>query len=243
LGRRGFVSPPILSPSTSGSFCVNWEIPPLRRKSTPVWKTTVTEPPESAPFRLSLFPDCLHAEAELRPTKLFKEAVLKTNAAGACGLALGRCGELAHAALGKDSPVIVRMKEACSGESPQDADSLLAIMRDSLEELKEVKKEVFKVANMGSKVAAGLFNQGIERLLVCGSSAAKAVRSTLELCKPSITHFFSGDVCIKEALEAVKHRPYQASSFCAKAPFHFRSSDSQEGRDRKKTPYSKKPYQ
>jgi hypothetical protein len=62
------------------------------------------------------------------------------------------------------------------------------------------------------------------------------------LCKPSITHLYGGDdVRIKEALEAVKHRPYQASSFRSKAPFHFRSSDSQEGQDRKKTPYSKKP--
>jgi hypothetical protein len=125
--------------------------------------STLTEPPESTPFRSSLFRGCLlHAETELRPTKLFKEAVLKTDATGACGLALVRCGELAHAALDKDSPIIVRMKEACSGESPQDANSLLAIMRDSLEELKEVKKEVFKVTNVGSKVAAGFFNQGIE---------------------------------------------------------------------------------
>jgi hypothetical protein len=158
--------------------------------------STLTEPAESVPFRSSLFPGCLlHAEAELRPTKAFKEAILKTDAAGACGLALVRCGELAHAALGKDSPLILRMKEACAGESPQDADSLLGVMRDSLEELKEIKREVFKVANVGSEVAAGIFNQGIEeqRLLVCGSSSAKAVRSTLELSKPSITHLFGGD--------------------------------------------------
>jgi hypothetical protein len=35
-------------------------------------------------------------------------------------------------------------------------------MRDSLEELKEIKREIFKVANVGSKIAAGIFNQGIE---------------------------------------------------------------------------------
>jgi hypothetical protein len=148
--------------------------------------------------------------------------------------------------LGKESPVIIGMKEACSGESPQDADSLLAIMRDSLGELKEVKNAFFKVANVGSKVAAGLFNQGIEeqRRLVCSSTAAKSIHTALELCKPSVTHLFGGDdMRIKEALEAVKNKPYQASSFCSKAPSHFRSYDSQEGRDRKKTPYSKKPYQ
>jgi hypothetical protein len=42
--------------------------------------STLTEPPESAPCRSSLFPGCLlHAEAELRPTKLFKEAIFKTD--------------------------------------------------------------------------------------------------------------------------------------------------------------------
>jgi hypothetical protein len=207
----------------------------------------LTGPRESVPFRSSLFPGCLlHAKAELRPTKSFKEAVLKTDAVGACGLALVRCGELAHCALSKESPVCVRMKEACSRESPQDADSLLTIMRDSLRELKVIKSAFFEVANVGSNIAAGLFNQGIEeqRCLVCGSTAAKSIRTTLELCKPSVTHVFGGDnVHIKEALEAVKNKSYQASSYRSKAPSRYRSSDSQEGQDRKKTPYAKKPYQ
>jgi hypothetical protein len=102
------------------------------------------------------------------------------------------------------------MKEACSGESPQDADSLLDIMRDSLRELKVIKAAFFEVANVGSKVTAGLFNQRIEeqRRLVCGSTAAKSIR-TLELCKPSVTHLFGGDDArIKEALEAVKNKLY-----------------------------------
>jgi hypothetical protein len=48
---------------------------------------TLTEPAELAPFRLSLFSDCLlYAEADLKPRKAFKDAVLKT--AGACCLAL-----------------------------------------------------------------------------------------------------------------------------------------------------------
>jgi hypothetical protein len=208
--------------------------------------STLIEPAESAPFRSSLFPGCLlHAEAELCSTKSFKEAVLKTDAAGTCGLAHVRCGEFAHAALDKDSPLILRMKEACAGESPQDADFLLGLMRDSLEELKEIKREIFKVASMGSKIAAGIFNQGIEeqRLLVCGSSAAKAVRSTLELCKPTITHLFGRDESrIEKAVEAVKYRPYQAAPYRSKAPSHFHSSDSQEGQDRKKTPYTKKSF-
>jgi hypothetical protein len=40
----------------------------------------------STPFRVSQFPSCLlHAEADLKPKKAFKEASLRTNVAGACG--------------------------------------------------------------------------------------------------------------------------------------------------------------
>jgi hypothetical protein len=51
------------------------------------------------------------------------------------------------------------------------------------------------VANIGSKIAAGIFNQGIQeqRDLVCVSTSAKSICSTLELCKPSLTHLFGGD--------------------------------------------------
>jgi hypothetical protein len=135
------------------------------------------------------------------------------------------------------------MKDACAGESPQTADALLGVMRDSLEELKAIKKEIFKVVNVGSKIAAGIFNQGIEeqRVLVCVSSSAKAIRSTLELCKPSLTDLFGRDESrINKAVEAAKYRPYQAAPYRSKTPSHFRSSDSQEGRDRKKMPYPKK---
>jgi hypothetical protein len=66
--------------------------------------SALTEPVALAPFRASLFPTCLlHAEADLKLRKAFKEATLRTNVAGACGLALVRCGKLAFAALGKES--------------------------------------------------------------------------------------------------------------------------------------------
>jgi hypothetical protein len=204
----------------------------------------LTEPVASAPFRASL-PTCLlHAEADLKPKKAFKEATLRTDAAGACDLSLIRCGELAHAALGKESPLIQRMKDACSGELPQDAESLLTVLRDSLEELNEVKKEISKISNVGSRVAAGVFNHGIEdlRLLVCDSPAAKPIKSTLELCKPSLTHLFGeDDARIEKALEAAKYRPHQVAPYHSKVPSYFCSSDSQEGRDRKRKPY-KRPY-
>jgi hypothetical protein len=197
--------------------------------------STLTELAGSAPFRSSLFPGCLlYAEADLKPRKALKEAVLKTDAAGAFGLSLVRCGELAHAALGRDSPLIKMMKDACTGESPQDTDSLLGVMRDSLKELNKIKREISKVLTVGSRIAAGVFNQGIkeQRLLVCDSPAAKAVKSTLELCKPSLTHLFGEDDSrIEKALEAAKYRPYQAAPYRSKAPSYFRSSDSQEGRD------------
>jgi hypothetical protein len=121
--------------------------------------SVLTEPAELAPFRLLLFPSCLlHAEADLKPKKAFKEAVFRTDAAGACSLSLVQCGELAHATLGKVSPLIKRMKDACTGESPQDVDSLLTVLRDSLIELNSIKKEISKVSNIGSKIAAGIFN-------------------------------------------------------------------------------------
>jgi hypothetical protein len=107
--------------------------------------SALTEPAESAPFRSSLFPaSLLHAEADLRSKKAFKDEVLRTDAAGACGLSLVRYGELAHATLGKDSTVIIRMKDACTGESPQDVDYLLAVLRDSLGELTSIRKEIPK---------------------------------------------------------------------------------------------------
>jgi hypothetical protein len=122
--------------------------------------------------------------------------------------------------------------------------SLPMVLRDFLEEFNEVKKEISKISNVGSRVAAGVFNQGIEDLrhLVCDTSAAMPIKSTLELCKPSLTHLFGeDDARIEKVLEAAKYRPHQAAPFCSKAPSYFRSSDSQEGRDRKKKPY-KWPY-
>jgi hypothetical protein len=79
--------------------------------------------------------------------------------------------------------------------------------------------------------------------LVCESTAAKPVKSTLEVCKPSLTHLFGDDdTRLDKALEAAKFSP-GLQSFRPKAPFHFRSSDSQEGRDkRRKTPYKKPSY-
>jgi hypothetical protein len=100
-------------------------------------------------------------------------------------------------------------------------DSLLSVMRDSLDELNKIKREISKVSNVGSRIAAGVFNQGIEeqQLLVCDSPVAKAIKLTLELCKPSLTHLFGEeDSRIEKALEAAKYRPYQAAPYLSKAP-------------------------
>jgi hypothetical protein len=154
---------------------VDWESSISALKKT---ASALTEPAESAPFRSSLFPtSLLHAEADLRSKKTFKDEVLHMDATGVCGLALVRCGKVAHAALGKNFPVIVRMKDAATGGSPQDVDSLLEVLRDSLGELDSIRKEIHKVSLVGSRIAAGIFNQGIkeQRRLVCDSPAAKAV--------------------------------------------------------------------
>jgi hypothetical protein len=81
--------------------------------------------------------------------------------------------------------------------------------------------------------------------LVCEVPAAKQVKSTLEVCKPSLTYLFGdNDTRLDKALEAAKFssglQPYRP-----KAPY-FRSSDSQEGCNRRSKPYfkpsHKKPY-
>jgi hypothetical protein len=151
--------------------------------------SALMEPVALAPFRASLFPTCLlHAEADLRPKKAFKEATLRTDTAGVCGLALIRCGELAFAALGRDSTMIQRMEGAVSGESSRTR-TLISVLRDSLADLQEIKKEVKRISNVGFGIAAGVFNQGIEDLphLIWESPLAKPIRSTLEVCKPSLT--------------------------------------------------------
>jgi hypothetical protein len=135
------------------------------------WKTSITrinraasaltEPVASAPFRASLFPTCLlHAEADLKPKKAFKEATLRTDTAGA----LVRCGKLVFSALGKDLDLIQRMQGAVSGAATQDRHSLVAVLKESLNDLQEIKKEFKSVSNVGSGIAAGVFNQGIENL-------------------------------------------------------------------------------
>jgi hypothetical protein len=99
----------------------------LMKKKT----TALTECDASAPFRVSEFPSCLlHAEADLKPKKAFKETTLRTNVAGACGLAFVRCGEMAFFALGRDSSVMSRLNAAISGDSSQDVESL-QVLKDT----------------------------------------------------------------------------------------------------------------
>jgi hypothetical protein len=181
-----------------------WDTPSSKPEMD--WESTISasrrsasalmEPAELATFKSSLLPaSLLHAEADLRTKNAFKEEVQRTDAVGACSLSLVRCGELAHNTLGKESPVIIRMKDAAKGESPQDMDSLLAVLRDSLGELHSIRKEIYKVLLVGSRIAASVFIQGIkeQRRLVCDSPAAKAVKSTLEVCKHSLSHLFGDD--------------------------------------------------
>jgi hypothetical protein len=183
--------------------------------------TTLTVAKEAAHFRTSLFPPSLmHVEADLKAKKNFRESVLKTNVAGACGLALVRCGELAYSALGQGSELMTSLNGAISGESPQDTASLLKLLVSIKGNVKDVRHALADTANVGAKLAAGSFNQGIDevRRQVWESPLAKAIKPTLECCPPSSTLLFSDDQRIKEALEADRRRPYQASSFPSKTP-------------------------
>jgi hypothetical protein len=139
-------------------------------------------------------------------------------------LALVRCGELAFLSLGKESSLLSRLHDAISGESPQDAESLLQVIKDSREDLLDIRKGLGKVTNVGSEIAAGFFNQGVEELrhLVWDSPLSKAVKPTLELCPPSLSHLFDDDLRIREALEADRRRPYQAGSFRSKPNYNSR---------------------
>jgi hypothetical protein len=200
------------TPSTKPK--VDWETSISTLKKT---VSSLTEPPESASIRSLKFPaSLLHAEADLRLKKTFKDEVLWTDAASACGLAFIRCGEIAHATLGKGSDLITAMKSAAAEGSPQDTDSLREVLWVSLDELDTIKKEVERVSLVDSRIAAGVFNQGIkeQRRLICESSEAKHIKSSLEVCKPSLTHLFGDDESrIDKALEAAKYshglQPYR----------------------------------
>jgi hypothetical protein len=111
--------------------------------------TTLTEAKEAALFRASEFPSSLlHVEADLKGKKPFKDAVLRTNVAGACDLALVRCVELAFSSLGKESTFMSRLNDAITGDSPQDVDSLLQVLKDTREDLIDIRKGLGKIANV-----------------------------------------------------------------------------------------------
>jgi hypothetical protein len=202
-------------------------------------KVTTLKAKEAAPFRASDFPSSLlHVEADLKGKKPFKDVVTRTNVAGACGLALVRCGELAFSSMGKESTLMARLSDAISGDSPQDADSLRQVIKDSKEDLVDICKGLGKIANVGTEIAAGSFNQGVDELrhLVWESPLSKAVCPTLELCPPSLTHLFGDDAIIKEALEADRRRPYQAGSFRSKPAYNPCSNKSKTWTSKKSKP-------
>jgi hypothetical protein len=147
---------------TRPTFTREWSrsISSMKRKVT-----THTEAKEAALFRASEFPSSLlHVEADLKGKKPFKDAVLRTNVAGTCGLALVRCGEMAFSSMGKESTLMSRLHNAINGDSPQYVDSLLQVLKDTKEDLVDIRKGLGKIANMGSDIAAGSFNQGVDEL-------------------------------------------------------------------------------
>jgi hypothetical protein len=92
---------------------------------------------------------------------------------------------------------------------------MIAALQD-MGELKEAKRDIFKVTNMGSKIAAGMFNQDVVELsdVVTSISPGKDIRSTLQVCKPSLTHLFGDEGGpIETALDAIKHSLPRAPTF------------------------------
>jgi hypothetical protein len=230
--------------------CPKWDATPPTAKRD--WKASIAlmkrkasahaESNFSAPFRVSQLPSCLlHAEADLRPKKAFKEASLRTNVAGACGLAFVRSGKMASSALGKNSAIMSRLNAAISGESAQDMETLLQVLRDTSEDHSDVAVGLKNIAHEGSSIAAGSFNQGIEdvRHLVWESTAAKAIRPTLELCAPSLTHLFGDDVRVKEASEVEARRSYQAAPYPSRPYANQRSNQEPKVWPKKKWPSKK----
>jgi hypothetical protein len=136
---------------------------------------------------------------------------------------------------------MARLSDAISGDSPQDVDSLLQVLKDSKEDLGDIRKGLGKIANVGSEIAAGSFNQGVDELrhLVWESPLSKVVRPTLELCPPFLTHLFGDDARIRKALEADRRRPYQAGSFRSKPSYSPRSNKSKTWTKKKSKPARK----
>ena len=96
----------------------------------------------------------------------------------------------------------------------------------------DIRRGLGKCANVGSEIAAGSFNQGVEevRHLVWESPLAKAVRPTLEQCPPNSTQLFDDDTRIEKALEADRRRPFQAGSFRSRPDFQPRADKKWTGR-------------
>jgi hypothetical protein len=60
-------------------------------------------------------------------------------------------------------------------------------LRETHEDLTDIRKGLSKIANMGSRIADGSFNQGVDDLR---HLVWESIWLTLELCKPSLTHLF-----------------------------------------------------
>jgi hypothetical protein len=83
-----------------------------------------------------------------------------------------------------------------------------------------VRRALTGAANVGARLVAGSFYQGIDevRRQVWDSPLAKVVMPTLVCCPPSSTLLFGDDGRIKEALGAGRGRPCQAASARSETP-------------------------
>lgn len=189
---------------------------------------SLTIRPNSAPFKSSKLPDCISfIEDSLSGDKIFKESRERADVAGACGLSLIRCGEIVSASV---SDLMENIKA-----DDFDFESFRASMKEKLTKL---QNGVNETVELGTRVAAGAFNQEVkvQRNQVLNCRLGRPIKDTLESCDPTSIHLFEDQASkIKEAVLASRIQPSTSfkSNFPRRGSSKFRpSSEKKESYDK-----------
>lgn len=140
--------------------------------------------------------------------KEFKASKDRANAAGACGLSVIRCSEIVKTSV---DDILEALRDG------EDKD-FKALSERIAKALKSMQNDVSDVTTLGTKVAAGSFNQevALQRKLLIASKQGSLIKDTLSQCLPTaILTFDDKGSRIKDALEAARAHPrpsYQPKS-------------------------------
>jgi hypothetical protein len=153
------------------------------------WKTTIPAAKKAAKclsssegaedFSSPKFPTALlHLQDELDAKPSFKLLKERAYFSGAKGLVSTCCAELAYTA--KDP--FKRLQAAI--EDPDTPSRISADLQDILEELHQLKEEMVAVAEVGTKVAAGVYNASVAdvRDAVIATPLSASIAPTLKAC-------------------------------------------------------------